>query len=279
MSTKINTGFILRDTTLENAFEKIQLLRRDVEGLARVRMARTMGRKCATRLDRYAGRELFPDGAQIPRIDAPMSSVWGEMMDEHREAQTRGGRAPEVDFEFTMSLHPDAGDILGMSFVEETEWHRHWLASSGVESYVFYNNTDRPDDVSVIEWEERGRRWDAVLDRDRRCRPGYAGLTAHIHESDPPFVEVAEVLSELPTFEARSQKLAFELIHAHRLDELKASLDRSLGTSDIIGVLHRLQDHMDTDEGRAERDAMVARLEEYLVPDLTRDILIHGRPS
>lgn len=279
MSIKIYTGFILRATTLESALDRVQTLRRETNKLARVRMARSMGRKCAAGLDRYAARDLFPKGGTIPRLESPMSSTWMEVMDEYREAQTNRRRHPETDFEFTMTLHPDNGDILGMSFVEEDDWHRHWMKTEGVEDYCYYNNSDRPEGVDQAEWEERARRWDRVVDRDPASRPAYAGLTANIHESEPPVVPVDEVLPYLPDFETRARKLAFEIMHSHAMTDLYAKVGEDIPTSQIVGVLYQLKEHLETEEGRAERDAMVAKLKKRLMPEFTREILIEGLPE
>ena len=279
MSIKIYTGFILRATTLEGALDKIHVLRRDVKDLARVRMARCMGQKCAARLDRYAARDLFPEGGSIPRLQNPMSDVWMELLDEHREAKAHHRRNLDTDYEFTMTLHPDNGDILGMSFVEEDGWHSHWMQGEGVEDYCYFNNTDRPEALTEAEWEEREGRWNSVLDRDPGCRPAFAGITANIHEGDPPVAKVEDVLDYLPDFEARASKLSFEIMHSHAIARLHADATNELSTSAIVSALYKLQDHVQTEEGRAERDLMISKLGERLAPELTRDILLKGLPE
>lgn len=49
-----------------------------------------------------------------------------------------------------------------------------------IEAYEYYNNTDRPDDVSEAEWEERARNWGDVV--DDTCRHLDTKLTHKVFE-------------------------------------------------------------------------------------------------
>jgi hypothetical protein len=57
-----------------------------------------------------------------------------------------------------------------------------------VKKYHYWNNTDRDEDVSVREWNKRGKDWDKVL-YDKCCKLTYTFCDCkHFYES--PFLDL-----------------------------------------------------------------------------------------
>ena len=105
-----------------------------------------------------------PDWAEI----GWESAAWFEFLTKKlMEAASKSTRDPLFDLECGLNLwiHDD-GRLYIMPIGE------HWIAESldnppePVENYAYWNNTDRPDDVTEDEWHDREATWEEVCLRD-----------------------------------------------------------------------------------------------------------------
>lgn len=60
---------------------------------------------------------------------------------------------------FSVILYPSKeGDIYGYYFTGINGYDK--LLDPFVDEYMYYDNSDRPEDLTDEEWDERGKRWD-----------------------------------------------------------------------------------------------------------------------
>ena len=106
-------------------------------------------------------------------------------------------------------------------YTDRQELEEVWAATPGVEPWPWWNNTDRPDDVTEAEWDERGDVWRRMLGDDP---PGHVGcsweapyrdlwLEAAISEESDAWLTVDAALRRLeaiaaPGFFERRNELA-----------------------------------------------------------------------
>jgi len=82
------------------------------------------------------------------------------------------------ELESTIQLIPYHDIVLAIPFFTEElylfnrkenpmsfeKMYEKFMKETGFEEYGYWNNTDKPDDVSEDEWDERERVWDEVID-------------------------------------------------------------------------------------------------------------------
>lgn len=84
---------------------------------------------------------------------------------QERAAKVRhtSQRDPEVDTQFQLCVYPRPGFIFGSVFCEmNSPFYEKWRELPGVKDFSYWNNTDRDEDVSEEEWDERKRWWDEI---------------------------------------------------------------------------------------------------------------------
>jgi hypothetical protein len=84
--------------------------------------------------------------------------------------QTRRGPGTEMhllDLDCTATLHALPGKttstVYVMGFFKPEQYHDAFIATPGVTEYCYWDNTDRPDDISCDDWAKRGQVWCSVL--------------------------------------------------------------------------------------------------------------------
>jgi hypothetical protein len=70
--------------------------------------------------------------------------------------------------EFTASFQRDVvtGRIFARPFMDALHYEDAWFALPEVEHYGYWNNTDKPKDVTDAEWVERREAWDRLFGWD-----------------------------------------------------------------------------------------------------------------
>ena len=167
------------------------------------------------RHDDMACRHLEPNshGEPAEPSQTPMRYARDLVLEMQREVSTKGVRNPLVDFEFQLSLMPYQGHVYGIIYTEQKEWSDIWMKRPGVVDYSYWNNSDRPDEISDQEWDNRGKVWSAILDGHPLGIPAMLGFTAACTlEHVWPLKEDFEL--SLPTYQSRVQRCAQRLVHA-----------------------------------------------------------------
>lgn len=178
MSTKIYAGFRMAPgKTLEDAFAAVSTFRGLAAKHQRRIVAKAKAWRAANKAD-YSNHQLAPAEREI--------------------------EAEEVSIVF----YPHAGRVYGIAFMPH-DYEKMWFESSGVTPWGYWNNTDRPHDVSEQEWEERRNTWDKILGDSQTFALG--GLIAKCL-GYPPYVTADEVLAEMPTVEERARRLAIDVL-------------------------------------------------------------------
>jgi hypothetical protein len=84
-------------------------------------------------------------------------------VEARKEIKKTGYRNVMVDTDFEIVLFPREKDLIGISFVERSAWHKELIKQPGFSDYGYWDNTDRPKGVSAQEWLDRERAWEKVL--------------------------------------------------------------------------------------------------------------------
>jgi hypothetical protein len=103
------------------------------------------------------GYDLVWPGVTAPRVRAVLHLA--------REASRSAGRDATVCLDCSVNCWLFKGRFYVIPYGEP--WlYESFVAPAGAESYEYWNNTDRPDDVPAAAWAVRKRMWDAVCLND-----------------------------------------------------------------------------------------------------------------
>jgi hypothetical protein len=153
MSTKIYQGFMMWTTDIVTIKDRVDRVRPKIARLSH------------GLLDSF----LSSARQRGPKTDDPLGP-YGLWLDIRRKSVDVGIRNPCVDTQFDLTFIPVVLDgsqpgryiTLGICYTEHEAWFQEWLRIDGVKEYGYWDNTDKPDALSCVEWEERKRRWGQV---------------------------------------------------------------------------------------------------------------------
>jgi hypothetical protein len=104
-----------------------------------------------------------------------------------------------------------------MVFSERSRWVDRWMEKEEIEDFAYWNNTDRPAEVSAKEWAARGKIWDDILRANPAGTPGMSGLSAQCTDRMLR-AGLEDVLECIPPFDdrvaARARECAMDSVYA-----------------------------------------------------------------
>lgn len=248
MSTVIPHGIRFKSPTLDGALGDLRILKAEVQSVYEDLATRHIARLAAEAID--IARH---DGA---RADSPMMEAWTRF--QRYESKATKSPYPSIfDFTFEVSLIPLQGAVYGTSHTCIGEFRTALLNSGVASEYRYWDNSDKEDETSQEEWDERGRVWEEILSLDPLSRPGRAGLLYDLspHFFVPDATRIAEMIPDAAT---RANALAD---HVARRREEAAGADAGKGLMQAAR------------EGRALRDSLMPELEAGLLPIVRNDLV------
>lgn len=245
MSIKLYTGFRMPKNTSVFALQrKIEAFRVAERAHMTTLRATEIACELALRVDKNA--------SGIEADAQPWFTVWNKRVAERQE------RTLESDD--SISFHPYRDRIYGITFLARNG-HARWLASSNAEDWPYWNNTDRPHNLTARQWRDRERTWGKVL--NDWASPASCGLVAQIWPAWEPHISVDVVLQHMPNHESRARALAKEVLINERVAQRPEGSSPGLTAMDAVVWLR-------TPEGEAQLAAKSAELGPKLPVVITR---------
>lgn len=191
-------------------------------------------------------------------------------------------RDPSIDMECEVVLFPHESGLYGIAYTENRVIESAFFASEGIERFAYWNNTDRPNDVSEEAWEVRGRLWHELLPGSGV--PAECGLSRKLSPVTvmPSVKEIVEFWHHhhnvTPSFADRIRTYAICAV----ADALVAELPPSNSLAPVARAIRRARDS-DEPEIVALRLNFEAQIREALIEDIQPEHLIASsrrvRPS
>lgn len=212
MSTKIHNGFLFAFSHgfgYQGALEDLQKLRDELKPVVDELYGATLLELAVGYIDgQHKGQDL-PTGS-------PVSRAHRELRNRQKEIKTTGYRDPMVDFGFEVSLLPlkqgkHSSFLLGIYHTEQEKFAEALKAKHWFIEYGYWNNSDRPDDVSKAEWARRKKDWDTAL--PGAGIPSMHGFNFTLVSNDlilPPRLE--DILHMQPSVSDRAKAIAQDLL-------------------------------------------------------------------
>lgn len=158
MSTKIYNGYVIPLMSLEELTTKCAEFRKIIANHIKQIYKEIYVKLLVSALDNRC------IGLQKIKTDTIFSTV-NDFLYKEFERSDQGYRS-YVDASFSFTLFPMKDKILAMIFSEQDTLIKIFIDYFHAQSYCYFNNTDKPEEVSDLEWEQRYNDWDSVLKND-----------------------------------------------------------------------------------------------------------------
>lgn len=239
-------GFRIEAPSMDDALDVVDAFRPVALRMLQDWNARVIAEAATALIDRA---HVF--GKDVPAL--PLSTAWETVQDRRLRIVRTERRDPVVDPEFRLTLIRHDGRIYGLSHTEQADWRSAWLALPEVSDYLWYDGSDRPDEIDEMEWQERERTWHAMLpDMWPAGRGIVVVLTPRYFESSPD-----DVLMAVPDMCTRLRRAATDIALSRRMSQ---NSEWPEDVSDMVAAASHAAFWMGSDEGIAERDRLVSEL-------------------
>jgi hypothetical protein len=199
------------------------------------------------------GKPLFnyPMNYKVEEVqtDRPMALAFATTARLHKSPN----REPADDYACEIVFLPRQDKILCLIITEDerfldvlinTPWFRD---SSKLEHYPYWNNTDKPDDVTEPEWEQRKFEWNTAFENGT---PALSGFIAQLTQANiRPIYKDEMTPHDLPELHTRAHHLAKAAV----LDgKMKTLLPANPETHDYSRAFFDASDWIKTEEGQQQ---------------------------
>jgi hypothetical protein len=271
MSIQIHNGWKIPNTTLEEAFERVQTMRAQVAVLSQDLVAKEAARRWVHRFDaRLAFLEDNPEKECAP---CSIDDIWNEIHEEQETSRIKRTRQPFVDCEFTMNLYQLDSHVLGISHCEHGDWRDAWLKTSGAYAYGYWDNTDPSTLVDAHGWAKRAKDWSSIFDDMDGIRCDGTGFSAVIHDGRTRQPTPDEVMKHMPCYATRLNERAEDIVRGAEILSLCGGDTSKVNVSNIFSLHSAASKFMKTCEGVDQLAATTRRLELVLPKEITVEML------
>src|SRR5699024_4651082 len=112
-----------------------------------------------------------------PRPDTPIVEAYFEFTDEQRKTSRNLTWHDPNRFSMSLGLDPETGQVLAIPFHRSPEYQEALQGSGMFTEYGYWNNSDQPEGVTDVQWEERKQAWKRVI-------PGFSAPIEHMLSFD-----------------------------------------------------------------------------------------------
>lgn len=259
MSTKIFNGYHFQGT-IEEAYEEFLKIRPRVLEFAHKRTVSIMARHLAHTYDTACMKGETVRGLMVGSLD----HIW----DRQRKIVATRQRDPEVDFETSVVLYPvpilvdKHKGLLARFFTEHEEITDLWEGIPKVHAYPYWNNTDRPEELTKRQWDQRARTWEKTLDRGPGMIFEFCG---NFYDNSLPVPMKDEVIAAFPSFDDR-----VDLI----IDNLAVDEKFPSGTIKGEHVVSTLMDWYQSEERKEAIARIRPRVEKTLTLKIPKEVIL-----
>lgn len=137
-------------------------LKPEIKAKGKTLLNQALAKMIADRFDKVTLGTIKPDEDWKTARDIA-SYCYHDMADRQQEVKKTGRRDVDVDHEFEIFLFPSGDGTLIMPVCEQEELTAILDGHSSIERNSWWNSTDRPDDLSEEQWQQREDEWMTAL--------------------------------------------------------------------------------------------------------------------
>lgn len=220
MSTKIFNGYYIPWMKLEELHQFMREFMGKINTESEEILNKTVAEMATRSYDSYTLGLL--KGKKLSEQACPLVQAYTDLMTRNRAFKDKGVRDPFTDFGCAVCFIPakEYNKIFCLLYSDQKSYDKIWEEMPGVVEYSYWNNTDKPDEISERDWNVRGLGWESVL--GETGIPADVGFTIECGSKGLPFRERVEEL--IPPFDERVDDMVESVILHDKYHEFMSEL-------------------------------------------------------
>jgi len=218
--------------------------------------------------------EILNEDVNFNSHYSPYFLAHSDLVEDSRNSEKSGMLADSIfDLKSSICLFPVRGKILAMLFSQQRQFTSVWDSIEGVEEYCYWNNSDKPEDLSDSQWNRRKQDWDTAL--TGIGIPSECGFIVELTKGFPSLFDMklkenaSKYISTIDSLDTRASTYARNIVFNEQLDKNMEGIDKE-NSNDVRNSTYKW---LNTDDAK---NSMVLKTEELkiiLIPEITLDML------
>lgn len=203
------------------------------------------------------------------------------VIDNFSKILSTRSRNPSYDFSCQVSIIPTENYILCQVFEDDNKFLNVWESMKGVEPFGYWDNTDRPENITDEAWDIRYQVWKNAL--NDFSPPAECGFTFEFMPSEFSLTHLVyslcddedefftKILSQIPSYESRVERWSKDKtksLFMKRFQENRKSEGKKIDSISDSGYFDAV-DYIETEEGKKEMEEVK---EKFVIPFLKKEI-------
>jgi hypothetical protein len=269
MSFNVHNGYIIKNmsvTELQDFFHRFQ---KKAAELKKKSLSKILAKTISQNVD------LFKLGIFTPRNEDLKENIYQlkslELIKRIETVENEKRRDPEIDFESTISFIFKDNKCYALFFCDNKELNKLWVNSSEVTPYPYWNSTDRPKDVSEVEWRMREEIWDSFY--KNQTTPDQNGFSFVFSKNDYRLIEKSDCMRNFPNLKERAKYATTEILLKDYFDNLRTNQQLIESTQSYIKHYSQFCEKIQTIEFKPIVEETNAQVLSLLVPEIQEEDL------
>lgn len=200
---------------------------------------------------------IFP-GLDLTPYSSVISASKGIIYEENLKIEQTKRRNPSYDWSFEVCCIPTKECLLALLYTEQNEFTQLWISQPEVKLYLYYDSSDKPDEISEKEWEKRKNLWNKALKNN--YIPSLNGFSINFVDSYIPYsIDAEKIISSMPSLEQRIANCTKYIL----LDQYIK--DNKIKSDDIFKTYLDAQDWVNSDKSKQQRQNIEIILQSKLI--------------
>lgn len=196
MSTKIYNGYKINAQSLDEAIEKLYALKEKAEKAVEQQAMQDILTKAMVLYEEHCFLCIGKDTEKLAKREKEMSrnALFHASSKDLEKIMNDSDADKEISLNLILYPHKFTENKQSFYLFQEYTMGcttlRDWIKDnlSGVEEYMYFNNTDRPDEISEQEWDQRSENWNKVTTGKNKIGiPKIDGLGLFLAEEKLPY--------------------------------------------------------------------------------------------
>lgn len=268
MSVKIYSGYKLPKFTVDELHSFTMSARKIISPLAIELHNKALAQIAIEMIDhQFLRKKYFNIDFQFNDKESVYNNLY-YLWEAIKTKQQKGLRTPGFDFHASFTIHPLPDKILCIFYSESRELEYKFAQLNNIEYYGYWDNTDKPNEITNEQWEQREKNWEIFLNNFKA--PSMNGMIAELtNDCDFKLPRYSDIAEHSQPINIRAKKYACDEIINDYIKAYKS--DEKSGTN--IG---RLVIEAEKKSKLPEGQKLINKLaEEYskIIPEITIDLL------
>ncbi len=179
------------------------------------------------------------------------------------------------DFSYTISLYPTSNQCtLLIINSEQEELYKIISKMPEIKYYPYWDNTDRPENVSEEDWDKRSDEWDSVLSAGKIGSINFEIKNIDIYLPNFYHKMFDAIIENQPSLEDRLRNVAKDSSLEEYIKSSKTlTSDKIILDHNFTRLLINHQDYLETKEGKAKLEEKKNFFRNKLLPAISKEHL------